>query len=90
MKASIEAANGQLDLFSYFENRLQLKTVSEAGHLINLKKTALYQKVQAERIPYMLIDGTIRFEPKAIASWLKSQVVVSGTCYMQEERKAAS
>ncbi len=89
MKLRIEAACGQLGLFSYIENRLQMMTVSDVGLLINLKKTDLYQKVQAGRIPYMLIDGTIRFEPMAIASWLKSQVVVSGTCYMQEERRAA-
>lgn len=89
MQASIEAANGQLDLFRCHENLLHLMTVSEIGHQINLRKTALRQEVQAGRIPYMLIDEIIRFEPKAIASWFKSQVVDSQTCNLQEERKAA-
>lgn len=47
MQASIEAANGQLDLFSYIKNLLHLMTVSEIGHQINSRKTALRQKVQA-------------------------------------------
>jgi hypothetical protein len=76
--------------FSFLDDRRRLLTIKELGDFLNLKKTALYHKVRAGRIPYLLIDGSIRFDPQAIANWLRAHEVVSTDSCSQDEMGAAA
>ena len=48
-------------------------TVKELAPLLNVSTTSLYCKARAGRIPSYPLGGSVRFDPHAVAEWLRAQ-----------------
>jgi excisionase family DNA binding protein len=54
--------------------REKLMTIDELAEMLNMTKKTIYQNVHFKRIPHISVNKkTLRFDPKAIADWLKSK-----------------
>lgn len=49
--------------------------VKELAPLLKMSSTKLYNMARGGRIPSYRIDGGVRFDPHAVAEWLKSQAI---------------
>ena len=65
------------DLASEIEALPGLLTASELAPRIGISLTTIYQMVTEKRIPYLRIGSMIRFDPRAIAAWLREHTVVA-------------
>jgi len=54
-----------------------LLTVTELVPLIGVSRTTLYEMVGNGGIPYLRIETMIRFDPHAIAEWLREHTVAA-------------
>lgn len=63
------------DLAAVVEQRSGLLTVQALIQLTGFKKTAIYDMVAGGRIPYLRFGSSIRFDPIAIADWLREHTV---------------
>jgi hypothetical protein len=54
-----------------------LLSVIQTRQLINISKSALYEKVHRGTVPYVYLDGTIRFDPIRLAAWLREREIVA-------------
>ena len=63
------------DLAAVVEQRPGLLTVQDLVALTGFGKTAIYDMVDAGRIPYLRFGSSIRFDPIAIAAWLREHAV---------------
>lgn len=52
-------------------------TVKELAPLISCSPTKLYDMAREGRIPSYRIDGGVRFDPHAVAEWLRSRAIVA-------------
>jgi excisionase family DNA binding protein len=50
-------------------------TVAELAMLLALSIKTIYKMVEARRIPYMRVFGSIRFDPATTAAWIQSRSV---------------
>ena len=48
-------------------------TVPELSKLLHLGRTAIYDLVKRQAIPYIRIGYNVRFDPTGIAEWLRSK-----------------
>ena len=55
------------------EARARAITVAELGVLLHLSRTAIYDIARRGAIPHYRIGGSLRFDPHAIAAWLRSR-----------------
>lgn len=62
-----------LDIPGRIERRRQALTVSELADLIHISSKQIYELVTKSYIPSYRIAGSIRFDPKRVADWLRSQ-----------------
>jgi predicted DNA-binding transcriptional regulator AlpA len=46
-------------------------SVKDLQNVTGFKRTAIYDKVASGRIPYLKFDTTIKFDPIAIAAWMR-------------------
>jgi excisionase family DNA binding protein len=53
-----------------------LLTAKELAPMLSCSGTALYGMVRGGRIPHIRFGGSIRFDPHAIAAWLRAREVV--------------
>ena len=51
---------------------MQLLTVKEASNMMNIKDNTLYDWVAQGKIPYLKLNGCIRFDLEELKTWLKS------------------
>lgn len=65
------------DLASEIERLPGLLTASELAPRIGISKTTIYDMVTRKRIPYLRIGMMIRFDPHAIAAWLRRSTVAA-------------
>lgn len=63
------------DLASVIEARPGLLKVQDLVRLTGFGKTAIYEMVCSGRIPYLRFGSTIRFDPIAIAAWMREHTV---------------
>lgn len=61
------------DLPTQISQRRKALTVSDLSSIISLSTKKIYELVAKGAIPYYRIAGSIRFDPKLIADWLRSQ-----------------
>jgi len=52
-----------------------LITIQECSNLIKLKPSTIYKKVCKREIPYVKINGSLRFRPEKIQEWIEEQTV---------------
>ena len=64
------------DLAATVEQKPGLLNVQDVVRLTGFKKTAIYERVAAGRIPYLRFDSSIRFDPIAIADWMREHTVL--------------
>lgn len=54
--------------------REKLMTIDQLAEMLCMTKKTIYQNVYHKRIPYISLNKkTLRFDPAAIESWLKSK-----------------
>ena len=51
----------------------RLLTIDEVSKLLQVKKSTLYSWVSTRRIPFLKINGVLRFGEKAISMWVEGQ-----------------
>ena len=64
-------------LASRIERLPGLLTVKQLVPLIGMSRTTIYEYVTTGRIPYIRIGTMIRFDPYAIATWLRQHDVAA-------------
>jgi excisionase family DNA binding protein len=65
------------DLASKIERLPGLLTAPQLVPLLGMSRTTIYQYVAEGRIPYIRIGTMIRFDPHAIAAWLREHAVAA-------------
>lgn len=64
--------NPEDDLPTRIERCAGALDAGQLGAFLGLKKSTIYQMANDGRIPHYRIGGTIRFDPRIIAEWLRS------------------
>jgi predicted DNA-binding transcriptional regulator AlpA len=62
-----------LDLPTRIERRRRALKVSELADLVHISGNRLYEMVARGQVPSYRIAGSIRFDPKTTAEWLRAQ-----------------
>jgi excisionase family DNA binding protein len=65
------------DVASTIDSMTGLLTATELVPLIGVSRTTVYQMVADGGIPYLRIGTMIRFDPHAIAEWLREHTVAA-------------
>ena len=52
----------------------KLLTIDQVSELLQVKKNTIYSWTHTNRIPFVKINGALRFKEKVISSWIDSQV----------------
>lgn len=66
-------SHNALDLPSRIERMSRALKVSELASLIHISGNRLYEMVSQGALPSYRIAGSIRFDPKITADWLRAQ-----------------
>lgn len=73
----IQMPNSSGDLATKIEQLQGLLTAPQLVPLLGMSRTTIYQYVADGRIPYIRIGTMIRFDPHAIAAWLREHAVAA-------------
>lgn len=65
-----------MGLADFVEGKPRALLVSELADLLNISTRQVYNLVAKHRVPHLRIAGCIRFDPLALAIWLRQK---SGT-----------
>ena len=60
---------------------MKLLTVKELSEIINVKEKTLYHWVELRQIPFFRLNGSIRFNPDEIVTWLEENRREASTGY---------
>ena len=52
----------------------KLLTINEVSDILQVKKSTIYSWTFTRKIPFVKINGVVRFREKAINSWIESKV----------------
>jgi excisionase family DNA binding protein len=55
------------------ENIGRALTAKELAHLLSVSEVTIFKQAAAGRIPSFRIGTCVRFDPRAVANWLRSQ-----------------
>jgi excisionase family DNA binding protein len=50
-----------------------LLTIEQLAEILQVKKSTIYSWTFTRKIPYVKINGALRFKEKVISSWIESQ-----------------
>jgi excisionase family DNA binding protein len=67
------ATNKLIGLADIVEAKPRALMVTEVAALLNVSGRQIYKLVAEHRIPYLRIAGCIRFDPYALAAWLREK-----------------
>jgi excisionase family DNA binding protein len=73
----IQMPTPRRDLASTIDTMPGLLTAPELVPLLGMSRTTVYQMVAEGRIPYIRIGSMVRFDPHAIAEWLRKHSVAA-------------
>lgn len=62
-------------LAEYLEGKPRALMVSEVAALLSVSERQIYKLAAENRIPHLRIAGSIRFDPLALAGWLRREIV---------------
>jgi excisionase family DNA binding protein len=48
-------------------------TAPELARILNVSKITIFKQAKARRIPSFRIGTCVRFDPRAVANWLRAQ-----------------
>jgi len=60
------------------EGRKTAMTVAEVATMLSVSQRLVYQLVSIGEIPHFKVGAAVRFDPKALASWLREKLKQSG------------
>jgi excisionase family DNA binding protein len=60
--------------------------VTDIAELLSISERQVYKLVAAHSIPCFKIGGSIRFDPSAIAVWLRQKMSPTGLAQLREQR----
>jgi excisionase family DNA binding protein len=91
---TIDVMNGELSqktmgLADSLRGRTSALNVSEIAELLNVSERQVYKLVAEHRIPCFKIGGSIRFDPFAIAIWLRQKMAPASVGYVEERQRGA-
>ena len=91
---AIEVMNGELSqktmgLADSLRARTSALNVSDIAELLNVSERQVYKLVAEHRIPCFKIGGSIRFDPFAIAIWLRQKMAPASVGYVEERQRGA-
>ena len=52
----------------------RLLTIDQVSDLLQVKKNTIYSWTHTGKIPFVKINGALRFKEKAISNWIDNQV----------------
>jgi excisionase family DNA binding protein len=52
----------------------KLLTIGQVSDILQVKKSTIYSWTFTRKIPFLKINGVVRFKEKAICSWIESKV----------------
>jgi len=64
--------------------------VADVAELLNVSERQVYKLVAGHRIPCFKIGGSIRFDPLAVALWLRMKMAPASVGHAEERRHASS
>jgi len=73
--AVIQMPDPQRDLASVLERNPGAITAQELARILGFGRTAIYEMAASGRIPHLRIGSSIRFDPYAVAQWLREHTV---------------
>jgi excisionase family DNA binding protein len=75
MLNSFETSGNSLtrSLADQIERRGCALTAEELGKTLNVSKITIFKQAKAGRIPSFRIGTCVRFDPRAVAHWLRTQ-----------------
>ena len=56
---------------------IQLITTDELAKILNVSQTTIYRIIEARKIPFYRVSGSIRFDKKDVANYLNEKRVES-------------
>jgi excisionase family DNA binding protein len=62
-----------LTLADQFERMEGALTAEQLAKLLNISEITVYKQAKAGRIPSFRIGTCVRFDPKAVAEWVRTQ-----------------
>jgi len=68
-----EISDGAIELADFIEGRPRALLVSEVAALLSVSSRQIYKLTAERRIPHLRIAGCIRFDPAALAIWLREK-----------------
>lgn len=71
--------------FNDLENYNRLLTVKELAALLSVSDKTIYAYVSRNLIPYLKIESSVRFRPRAIAAWLQARECLPVECRNKED-----
>ena len=63
-----------MNLVEILQEKSQALTVSELAILLRISQRQLYKLAAGNRIPSFKIGASVRFDPAAIAAWLRQRM----------------
>jgi len=61
--------------------------VADVAELVNVSERQVYKLVAEHRIPCFKIGGSIRFDPLAVALWLRMKMAPASVAYTEERQR---
>jgi len=62
-------------LADLIEGKTRALRVSDLAKLLNISERQVYKLAAENRIPHLKIAGSIRFDPSALAAWLRQRLI---------------
>jgi excisionase family DNA binding protein len=86
---SSELAKPAMSLADSINGKSRAMTVNDVATLLTISERQVYKLVAERRIPYFKISGSIRFDPVAVASWLRQKMALVTVELPREQRRRA-
>jgi excisionase family DNA binding protein len=77
--------NKTVGLADLVEAQPRALMVPEVAALLNVSERQIYKLAAEHRIPCLRIAGCIRFDPSALAMWLRQKADLAGTATVSDE-----
>jgi excisionase family DNA binding protein len=84
-----EPAKKTVGLADSLDGKTRALTVADVAELVNVSERQVYKLVAEHRIPCFKIGGSIRFDPFAVALWLRTKMAPASVGYAEERKRGA-
>jgi excisionase family DNA binding protein len=89
METRREFVNQSLSFVDSLHGRTRALRVSDIATLLNISERQVYKLAAEHRIPNFRIGGSIRFDPVAVANWLRQKMAYCSVELSREFRRRA-